>query len=98
MPVLGKALANYLRNIRGLYSVELPSRLRNEILDFVLVCNEKEANQNYYGGERMITVFSYGSAVIENRTLRFKVLSNNLFQASSQGYPKGNVVFICSRG
>jgi DNA helicase HerA-like ATPase len=40
MPVLGKAIATHLRKLAGLYSVELPAKLRHEIFDIVSACNQ----------------------------------------------------------
>ncbi len=39
MPVLGCAIATYLSNLRGQYSVELPTALSDEMNDVVITCN-----------------------------------------------------------
>ena len=39
MGILGTSIGRYLKEMNGLYSVELPTKLRPEILDLVNVCN-----------------------------------------------------------
>jgi len=42
MPIFGKAIAKYLCNLSGLYSVELPLEVWDEIVEIVQICNENE--------------------------------------------------------
>ncbi|MCB8951400.1 MAG: ATP-binding protein [Ardenticatenales bacterium] len=39
MPILGKAIAAHIQKLKGLYSVELPSALNEELVDLVSTCN-----------------------------------------------------------
>ena len=41
MPVLGRAIANYLSRLGGLYSVELPESLSAEVEELVLRANHR---------------------------------------------------------
>ena len=41
MPVLGRAIANYLSRLGGLYSVELPESLAAEMEELVLRANQR---------------------------------------------------------
>src|SRR5579883_99643 len=47
MPILGKAIARYLRSRRGLYSVELPPTLLDEMSDVVSGCNIVGSNRAF---------------------------------------------------
>lgn len=54
MGVLGIALGKYLKNLKGLYSVEIPARLYDEAIELVNTCNEavpKRALLVVNGGE-----------------------------------------------
>src|SRR4051812_20377912 len=45
MPILGKAIAGYLSKFQGLYSVELPAELADEMNDLVSACNVVTPNR-----------------------------------------------------
>ena len=45
MPILGNALGNYLSRLGGLYSVELPEALGQEMLDLVVAGNASQVNR-----------------------------------------------------
>jgi hypothetical protein len=45
MPVLGNAIGNYLSRLGGLYSVELPDTLWQELLDLVAAGNARQVNR-----------------------------------------------------
>ena len=52
MGLLGRAIGRHLSARKGLYSVELPVRLRNEMLDLVATCNAVEKSRAVLVGER----------------------------------------------
>jgi hypothetical protein len=45
MALLGRALANHLVKLKGLYSIELPAQLMGEMEELITVCN-KGTTQN----------------------------------------------------
>jgi hypothetical protein len=45
MPILGKAIANHIQKLRGLYSVELPPKLYGEMNVLVSSCNQVIPNR-----------------------------------------------------
>lgn len=47
MAILGKAIASHLRNRTGLYSVELPASLTDEMSDLVAGCNQTGTNRAF---------------------------------------------------
>jgi hypothetical protein len=45
MPILGYAIANHLSKLSGLYSVELPESLWQEMLDLVSIAGAGQTNR-----------------------------------------------------
>src|ERR1700753_3868305 len=52
MGLLGRAIAEHLSSLRGLYSVELPLVLESEMLDLVAACNVVQPARAILVGER----------------------------------------------
>ena len=52
MGLLGRAIAAHLSTLKGLYSVELPLSLENEMLDLVATCNSVETARAVLVGRR----------------------------------------------
>ena len=52
MGLLGRAIAKHLSSLKGLYSVELPLALENEMLDLVAGCSTVEPARAVLVGER----------------------------------------------